>query len=464
MKKVIMSIVVAVFALFAVATTAFASGEVGEITSPDAGEAVSGMVTFSATYTDDDPSGVDWAVRSGTCGMDDAYTVFGNVGGHSDAYDWDGADFIFSADVSGLEDGDYCFIFNPREGSGDDAVRETQWFAVDNAPAKPTGLKRRSQDGVVYACGDTAKIQLFIPDWDDNTESDLSHYEYSSFNPGSQGLDEEVMFTSEFVYTGLWLPGEGTYGYAVRAVDEAGNKSEWSIDSETLEGSCQITYDSTRPEITLNLPDGGTYDGDVPFEATCNEDCSYINFWWTKKGEAFDPIDRQYHYVRTVGMLFNWTLDSLAPEYWKNDVRGPMDDGEYNVYAAGKDVAGNWARTPVQTFIIDRDLDDDGVLNAPDMCENTVDDVLLGELGTNRWAWYGLLWNTHSPAQNGKLKGKTKGPDFTVDMNDVHGCSCIQILDWLQANDPEEYGDMLGLYKYGCTKGIIEDFMELTAE
>ncbi|MCK5591620.1 MAG: hypothetical protein KAI72_06670, partial [Candidatus Pacebacteria bacterium] len=74
MKKVIMSIVVAVFALFAVATTAFASGEVGEITSPDAGEAVSGMVTFSATYTDDDPSDVDWAVRSGTCGMDDAYT------------------------------------------------------------------------------------------------------------------------------------------------------------------------------------------------------------------------------------------------------------------------------------------------------------------------------------------------------------------------------------------------------
>ncbi|MCK5027248.1 MAG: hypothetical protein KAS07_02420 [Candidatus Pacebacteria bacterium] len=49
-------------------------------------------------------------------------------------------------------------------------------------------------------------------------------------------------------------------------------------------------------------------------------------------------------------------------------------------------------------------------------------------------------------------------------MENVHGCSCTQILDWLHENYPEEYGDMLGLYKFGCTKGIIEDFMTLTTQ
>jgi len=103
-----------------------------EITSPSEGEIVSGEVSFDATLNDKDGNdAVQWAVRKGTCAAG-TNTVFGNVDGFSDDYDWDGEIFHAQADTSTWEDGEYCFIFNPKESSGDTPIRETREFVVNN--------------------------------------------------------------------------------------------------------------------------------------------------------------------------------------------------------------------------------------------------------------------------------------------------------------------------------------------
>ena len=57
----------------------------GEITSPEDGELVFGLTDFEAVYFDDDPGGVQWAVRYETCAAA-TNTVFGNV----DYWNWKG--------------------------------------------------------------------------------------------------------------------------------------------------------------------------------------------------------------------------------------------------------------------------------------------------------------------------------------------------------------------------------------
>jgi hypothetical protein len=101
-----------------------------KITSPLEGEEVSGTVSFDATLNDKDKNdSVQWAIRKGTCAANTG-TVWGNVDGHDDPHTWDHTYFHSLADVSLWEPGDYCFVFNPTESTGDLAIRETRWFKV----------------------------------------------------------------------------------------------------------------------------------------------------------------------------------------------------------------------------------------------------------------------------------------------------------------------------------------------
>jgi hypothetical protein len=225
------------------------------------------------------------------------------------------------------------------------------------APDKPSGLERRNTEGEVFACGETTYRETMIPQWNDITEdTSFSHFEYSSFHPnGTQGLNEKVLYTNELMNS--WTaPEDGTYGFAVRSVDKAGNKSEWSLTGESLEGSCQITYDSTSPEILLELPtDGETYAGEINLRATCDEECDYINFWWRAEEQEYSnqSPDRRYHYLYDNGTTFEWTIDSLDAQRWGDDDSYVMEDGVYYFYAAGKDVVGNWAKSNEVKITID---------------------------------------------------------------------------------------------------------------
>lgn len=387
------------------------------------------------------------------------------------------------------------------------------------APAVPTGLHRLSgsDHSVEFACGDITQIQRMHPDWDDNTESDFDYYEYTSFNAGGGiGLNEVRFDESIFEYNGSWMPGEGTYGFAVRAVDTSGNKSDWALSDKTLAGSCQITYDNTAPEapslieplnnstvngsvlfsdwtdvtdadhyiyesyhdesatnlrwratytnsdktannvansifwwrvkavdaagnesawselwkvtvdndaplITLDLPiDSTLHSGDIDLQATCNEECDYINFWWRAEGESYSNIspDRRYHYEYDNGTVFNWTLDSLNAQRWGGDSSYVMTDGDYYFYAAGKDTAGNWARTSEVKIIVDNT---DPVLS--------IDSVeLIATSGT----YYNTEWkhNDNTPTLVGTATDLNDVVSVIVNVNGVDYPATITGSDW----------------------------------
>lgn len=107
----------------------------GEIVEPDAGDTVSGTTTLLATYDDGDDindDSVAWAVRKDGACNDPSKTVFGNVDGFSDSFSWDGADFSAVIDTMTVANGEYCFVFNPADDEGQDDVRLTSVFSIDN--------------------------------------------------------------------------------------------------------------------------------------------------------------------------------------------------------------------------------------------------------------------------------------------------------------------------------------------
>lgn len=119
-----------------------------EITAPAAGADVYGTVEFAAYLNDNDVDAVQWAVREGTC-QQSTNTVFGNVDGKNDTATIDTSDlanqtFSFSADMSGMTPGMYCFVYNPVEDSGEQNIRLTREFNLlaplnDKAVCKKDG-------------------------------------------------------------------------------------------------------------------------------------------------------------------------------------------------------------------------------------------------------------------------------------------------------------------------------------
>ena len=118
-----------------------------EITAPTAGQDVYGLVNFTAYLDDNDPDSIQWAVRQGTC-VAGTNTVLGNVDGHSDVAtinqtDLSNQTFSFTGDMSAMTPGMYCFIYNPKEDSGESDIRETVEFNLINSPTD----KNQCKDG-----------------------------------------------------------------------------------------------------------------------------------------------------------------------------------------------------------------------------------------------------------------------------------------------------------------------------
>lgn len=326
------------------------------------------------------------------------------------------------------------------------------------SPQTPTGLQRRSLSYEIFECGDLALRQILIPEWDAIAALDFSHYEYSSFNPnGSQGLNESKLNTNEMVHS--WVPPvDGTYGYAVRAVDKAGNKSAWALTDETLAGSCQITYDSTPPIVDITNPlDKATIGGTVELQGTVIEEHPghYNISLYKDVNNTCDDIDIPYTWDFTK-RLWQETV------YNDNTVNHSLDtspyaDGTYLIRLAARDLLGN--RDPMVSsdtgvsvevicVTIDNDADDDGVKDWDDMCPGTLYDSPSDGLGTNRWQYTETGWITMDP--NGR------GPKASYEIADTLGCSCDQILNRLEVATGEEFE---GHHKFGCSKSILEEWI-----
>lgn len=98
---------------------------------------LSGSTVNLSAHTDLDPAVIKWAVRTGNCATaTSAGTVAGNVDGRNDPSSVSNG--VFSASVSNLADGNYCFVFNVNNG----AVRDLHNFSL--APAQ---TKEQCKDG-----------------------------------------------------------------------------------------------------------------------------------------------------------------------------------------------------------------------------------------------------------------------------------------------------------------------------
>ena len=124
-------------------------------------------------------------------------------------------------------------------------------------PSVPTGIYfKDTVNNKSVACGGVTSARNFDVYWNANPESDIDHYEYDSYNAGgSIGLVDYPLTTPYFLASWWTVPTEGTYGVQVRAVDKAGNKSEWSGGALGYEFSCKYTADWTAPSTpVLQVP------------------------------------------------------------------------------------------------------------------------------------------------------------------------------------------------------------------
>jgi hypothetical protein len=137
-------------------------------------------------------------------------------------------------------------------------------YAVDSAmttsstpdiekPSVPTNLHWIDRESYSLYCGSTVtdliagSVKAY---WDSATDNvGVDHYEYVSFNPpdglawpssGFGYIVKNSMYSDK-----SYTPLAGVYGFMVRAVDAAGNKSNWADANRTITGSCQVTFNKS---------------------------------------------------------------------------------------------------------------------------------------------------------------------------------------------------------------------------
>ncbi len=276
------------------------------------------------------------------------------------------------------EQGGVSFRVQAFDGLGNegDWSEWRHYYFDKEAPTTPTNLRRYIKGTTTeLACGNVTQRQTLIPIWDANTESDFDHYEYSSFNPGgSQGINEEILYTNEKMHS--WTPPtDGTYGFAVRAVDKAGNKSAWSLSGESLVGSCQITYDSIAPDVEITSPAAGLVTGIVDIRGSV-EDTNPHHYWFVIQNSSGTTIAGPGVVNDTSSftdeLLLSWDVSSLP-------------DGEYTIKLEARDAANNkdggsvhWVKVLVDNTKPSSTITSYGLGNGGEVETNTFDGLIEG--------------------------------------------------------------------------------------
>jgi hypothetical protein len=308
---------------------------------------------YDATKPVTTVSGIDAAWHATDVTVNFSCTDLGGSDCDKTYYIIDGGAAVEGTSVTLTTEGQHTVAYYSVDKAGNVETTNTSAQTVNidkTAPAVPTGLHfDNTARTTSFACSAVTTRQPAIPDWDSITgDSTFSHYEYTSFHPsGAIGLNEQVMATSEFVNN--WMPPtDGAYGYAVRSVDFAGNKSAWAISGETLADSCQIIYDSVAPIATVMVNRSLLYDAQRRIVVTLNYN--------EPMNTAVNPT------VSFSGATGTWSVFTAGA--WLNATQYQI---EYRVTDAGeetptvtvssanaKDIAGNTeAASVTTTFAID---------------------------------------------------------------------------------------------------------------
>ncbi len=216
-------------------------------------------------------------------------------------------------------------------------------FIVDHTVPTITDL---DVTPLIVKAGDTVTVRAKVTDNSgiQAVSADFSYNEAYSDRPTVTSVTMNAVGDDyyEVVYTVPADWREGDVYVKVAARDNTGGN--WTRSDEYK----VVVVDNTIPVITFDTPiNDSMVRGDIDLQATCDEDCDYINFWWRADGESYSNVspDRRYHYEYDDGQVFNWTLNTLDAQRWGDDPSYVMEDGVYYLYAAGKDLVGNWSRT-----------------------------------------------------------------------------------------------------------------------
>jgi len=299
-----------------------------EITNP-AGGLISGSVDIRGSVTDLNPHHYYLVIQNSSG------TKVAGPGTVNDASSFTDKLF-FTWNTASVADGNYTIKLEARDTFNNKNAGSIDWHSVivDNtAPTKP----------VITLPGNETyfKTTPIRNEWSSSTDnSGIKEYRVEYIYDDGHTFSGAPYRTT----TSTWrnhtpnVNEQGGVTIRVQAIDNASNYGEWS-------DPVHYFYDATIPTITFDGPImNSVHSGMVHLKATCNEDCDYVNFWWRKADESFDPASKRHHRINTNGTNFEWNLDTLNAEKFDGSTY-IMSDGIYYLYAAGKDLAGNWART-----------------------------------------------------------------------------------------------------------------------
>jgi hypothetical protein len=244
---------------------------------------------------------------------------------------------------SGAGDGVWYWQVKATDAVGNESAWSQIWNVTldTTAPTVPTGIYfKDTVNNKNVACGGITSARNFDVYWNANPESDFDHYEYISFNAdGSTGPIRT--FTTPYFNASWWtVPIEGTYGVQIRAVDKAGNKSNWFGGSQGRVNSCQYTADWTAPIAPTITAPTDQYFKTIPITAK-----------WTAVTDTNGIAKYQVGYVYDNHHLFSGSTCSDLPNGGCRDVAGnttsrnhtpnTSEQGGVTIYVRAIDGAGN---------------------------------------------------------------------------------------------------------------------------
>ena len=165
---------------------------------------------------------------------------------------------------TGAPDGKWYWQVRAIDSVGNTSDWSEIWdVTIDTVvPTIPTNLLFETLPGDGLVCGSSTNLYDIIAKWDASIDSNIAYYEYKSFNPTTGWIWNAGNIGNVTERQGAFTVGEGIYGFAVRAVDLAGNTSDWT--ALDLDNSCQITYDITAPVSTFDtVLSGQFFNGDI---------------------------------------------------------------------------------------------------------------------------------------------------------------------------------------------------------
>lgn len=247
-------------------------------------------------------------------------------------------DFTHTANIGNLPNGEYSIRYNTTDTAGNLSATKSFSFTVDtSAPTVPV-------------ITNPANGQFFA------TNNILNKWSASTDNLGVAGYQIAYRYADGHTFGSSTCPGEVISGLAVsgcrdttstsrthspsineqmgvtiwvRAIDIAGNKSDWSTP-------ISYTYDATNPVVDVTEPVISPVGGNVAIRGTVTDQNPHMSTVTIMKDGA--PIAGETLSSGLTSHTYNWDTIGLA-------------DGEYTVTFTATDAAGNLA-TPVSKVIV----------------------------------------------------------------------------------------------------------------